>query len=218
MNCGLIKRRKCWRPTFQGWLLILGVVCLFVFSFLRMLFPFLAVSQPVSAEVLVVEGWVPDYLLHGIEIEFENRPYEVLLISGPAIIAGEPFAEYGDYATLTQAVLLAKGWDAGEIVALSNTNAVVRRTHSSAEAVKEWLSHADFDVTGINIFSLGAHARRSRLVYSAVVPSGINVGVIAGKDLRYDGERWLRTYDGFRIVANEAFAYLYERVSRPFSW
>ncbi len=58
---GLLKRRECLVPTLRGWMVLLllsGVLVLLVLSEAH---SFLAVNDPISSDILVVEGWLPDY-------------------------------------------------------------------------------------------------------------------------------------------------------------
>ena len=59
----LITRRERWGLSLYGWFTVL--LCLAAastFVFIR-IYPFLAVTEAVSGEILVVEGWVPDYYI-----------------------------------------------------------------------------------------------------------------------------------------------------------
>ncbi len=79
---GLLRRRQCLVPTLRGWLLLaLGCAAL-AFVAARGLHPFLAVTDPVPGGVLVVEGWVPDYMLEAAIAEFKRNHYAKLFVTG----------------------------------------------------------------------------------------------------------------------------------------
>jgi hypothetical protein len=64
----------------------------------------------------------------------------------------------------------------------------------------------------VNLYSFGAHARRSRLLYQKALGRKIQVGVIAYPDYHYDPARWWAEGEGFRDVVGEGIAYLYARL------
>ena len=89
------------------------------------------------------------------------------------------------------------------------------RTRNAARAVKSWISTSTNTVSGINVYSLGVHARRTQLVYRRVLGSQADVGIISGTDLRYAADRWWASSEGLRVVLNEAFAYVYTLLFGP---
>jgi hypothetical protein len=58
---------------------------------------------------------------------------------------------------------------------------------------------------------LGAHARRSWLLFEKVLGPTTRVGIIAVEDCDYDPKRWWRASQGVRIVLDELIAYCYAR-------
>ena len=178
----------------------------------NMIFPFLAQNDSIRCDLLVVEGWVPDYSLQDVKAEFEDGGYNLLVITGPPILKGEPFAEFKTFPEFTKAILLKKGWDEHKVVAIPSGEAVRDRTYASALALKRWISDSKRNVQRINIYSMGAHARRTRMLFRMAFKDQIEVGVIAGKDLRFDGKHWWRTSEGVRTILDEMIAYLYARL------
>lgn len=70
MKPGLIIKREAWCLTGRGRLLgIMLTLTLFVFA-IRFCGCFLALNQPAEAQVLIVEGWMPDYALKDAAREF----------------------------------------------------------------------------------------------------------------------------------------------------
>jgi hypothetical protein len=64
----------------------------FLFGFIAMIFwmavglhPFLAMNVPVDAQILVVEGWLPNYALKAAAAEFNKGNYSVLVTTGGPI-------------------------------------------------------------------------------------------------------------------------------------
>jgi hypothetical protein len=65
--------------------------------------------------------------------------------------------------------------------------------------------------TNVNLFSLGPHARRSRLLFRRALGKEVTVGVVALSSGDYDARHWWRTSQGFRSVTGELIAYCYVR-------
>jgi len=60
--------------------------------------PFLAVHEPVSASIFIVEGWVPDYGLPSALSEFDRGSYNVLCTTGGPLSKGFFLSRYKSYA------------------------------------------------------------------------------------------------------------------------
>lgn len=208
---GLFKKRECWCLTLRGWLGLIFLTGAVILALFHSVFPFLAQNRPVKSEILVVEGWIPDYSVEDVKTEFESGGYRLLVLTGPAILKGEAFAEFKTFPEFTRAILLKKGWDETKVVAVPCGEAFKNRTYSSAVALKRWLADTQQDVRCINIYSMGAHARRTKMLFEMALQGQIEVGVIAGKDLRFDGKYWWRTSEGLRTIISETIGYLYAR-------
>jgi hypothetical protein len=208
---GLIERKECWRLTFKGWLLLLLMSGGAVFTAFNMVFPFLAQNDPRRGDLLVVEGWIPDYSIEEVKAEFESGGYKLLVITGSAILKGEAFAEFKSFPEFTRAILLKKGWDESKVIAVPSGEPFKDRTYMSALALKRWMSDSKQRMSRINIYSMGAHSRRTRLLYQKAFEGQLEVGIIAGKDLRFDGPHWWRTSEGIRTIISETMGYLYAR-------
>ena len=59
----LFSRRERWGLTWQGALLILGLMILFIALILRNLYPMRGPTQREKADILVLEGFISDYVL-----------------------------------------------------------------------------------------------------------------------------------------------------------
>src|SRR4051812_13365426 len=69
------RRRKCLYAALSFTAVLLVVFVVFVH-------PFLAVTRRVDADILVVEGWIPDYMFPAVAAEFREKQYRFLLVSG----------------------------------------------------------------------------------------------------------------------------------------
>jgi hypothetical protein len=212
VKIGLIQRRETWCLTWRGWLVaILGLGAGAVLA-VQLIFPFLAVHRPIGGELLVVEGWVPDYALEELRAEFDRGAYQLLVVTGNPMLKGEVLSEYKNYANLTKAILLKHGWPEDKLVAVPSPEALRDRTYTAALALKDWIVKSGKPIRSFTVFSRGPHARRTWLLYELALQNRARVGIIASKDLRYDGKRWWTTSEGVRDVLDETIAYLYARV------
>ena len=70
---GFIKRKERWSLTATGWIALIAVVAAVLVAAVFTVHPFLAVNEPVQGEILVVEGWLPDYALEGAMQWFRSQ-------------------------------------------------------------------------------------------------------------------------------------------------
>ena len=95
---GLLRRRQCLVPTLRGWFVVaLSLTALALVGMLG-IGPFLAVTDSVPGGVLVVEGWVPDYIFEAAIAEFKRDHYARLFVTGIPLQQGAPLSEYKNYA------------------------------------------------------------------------------------------------------------------------
>ncbi len=206
---GLVEYKAQWTLSIRGWLFLL-LSCVVIFSLiLTKLQPFLVVSQPISAQILVVEGWLDEDAIKAAKTEFEQGNYALILTTGAALEEGSVLAKYESYAGLAAAVLTNLGVNPDKIVAIPTPRFKKDRTAASALAVKNWLLGSALPIKSINLYSYDAHSRRSWFIYSRVLHPQFEVGILAYPSPFYDSARWWATSEGFRSVLSEAIAYLY---------
>lgn len=212
---GFLTKKSLWVPTWRGWLLLLALCALAAGSGLRGIHPFLALDRPVASDILVVEGWVPDYALkRGLDLSVERKARYLLLSGGT--VKGEVNPEPGDtYAHMAMKRLQRIGGDLPYVHPVPSpelTPEPVRdRTYAGALAVKKWLRDQGVSVRSINVLTVGPHARRSRLLFQKAFGPQIKVGVVAVADREYDPRVWWRYSEGVKEVLSEAAAYVYAR-------
>lgn len=185
----------------------LAAVILFV-SFIH---DFLAISEPVHANVLVFESWAwKSAAMQEAAEEFRRGQYDVVLAVGvfPGIKEGELMQENDAARAAEQLRKLGVGANAIEVLAVPNIDR--HRTYASALAVKRWLADSKIDVVGINVFTIGAHARKSLVLFKRALGAGGGpVGVIAGTEDGYDTGRWWLSMRGIYTVLRKTVGYLY---------
>jgi len=208
---GLLKRRICLLPTLRGWLLLLIPSAALLILGFRNLNAFFAVNDPVPDGVLVVEGWSPDYALEIAKLEVKRNPYHRLYVVGGPLEQGAPFSEYKTYAELGSAILLRMGMSNDTVQAVPTAYVQKDRTYTAAVALQNWLRQHGTIPKEINLISVGAHARRSRLLFEKAFGSSTRVGIMAVEDRNYDPSHWWKSSEGVRSVVGETIAYCYAR-------
>lgn len=208
---GLIDYQLRWGLTIKGWLIIFLGIGLANALILFTLQPFLSHTQPLAANILVVEGWLGDSAIDGAMIEFNRRQYQLLITTGIPLGRGEHLTEYQNFAKLSEATLITLGFDPNKIQPIPTPNVERDRTLASAIAVKDWLVKSNLKVDGINVYSLDVHSRRSWLLFKKVFEPEIAVGAIAHPPVEYDAKLWWTSSEGFRTVLSESIAYIYAK-------
>ncbi len=209
---GLLRRRQCLVPTLRGWVLLaLSFAALLLFA-AREVRPFLAVTDPVPGGVLVVEGWVPDYMLEAAIAEFRRNHYTKLFVTGIPLEQGAPLSEYTNFAYLGAASLVKLGLSTNDVQAVPTGLARRDRTYNSALSLKHWWREHGLAPTRVNLITGGPHARRSRLLFEKALGKGVTVGVIALGDREYDERHWWHYSQGVRVIIGEVLAYAYARL------
>jgi hypothetical protein len=210
-SLGLFKRRELWFPTWRGWLLLLVLAGLGGLGAALGTVPFLAPIQPRHRGVLVVEGWVPDYALEQAKAVFESHPYKLMVLTGVPIDQGFHIAKEKNFAQLAASTLKQLGVKEDLLVPIACPTVPRDRTYSTAQRVKTWLD-GQGSAEGVDVLTLGVHARRTWLLYRMALGKQYPTGVIAATDRRFDTRHWWKTSSGFRTVTSEVIAYLYAKL------
>ncbi|HZM05705.1 MAG TPA: hypothetical protein VFC44_22120 [Candidatus Saccharimonadales bacterium] len=209
--CGFIVRRECWSFTFRGKLFLIVLVLGLLFFIKQFVHPFLAITEPVPSDVLVVEGWMPPNTLAQAAAEFRRGHYQWMILMRPIVDESDKYqsdAYEGDYKAN---LLIRYGVPKGRETNLFPIMAQKDRTYHSALAVKQWLIERGMKVKSLDVASLGPHARRSRLMYEKAFGGDVKIGIIALPDREYDAAHWWRSSEGVREVIGESIAYIYAR-------
>lgn len=189
-------------------LLLGGMV--FVF---RNVHSFLAVSQPVAAEVLVIEGWIPDYALRQCVPLIKSGKYRRVVTVGGPVSGIRPPAADDDTHAYVAARFLQKLKLGEPAVEMAPTKIAPRdRTFRCASDLEIWLRNQKLGPRAIDVATLGPHARRTRLLFEKALGDEVKVGVIALESAEYEADEWWRYSEGVREVISESTAYLYARL------
>lgn len=210
MRLSLFKRRFVPLPTPLGCLVIGFVLVLMAFAVIRSAYPILAPTDRVAADLLVVEGWLPEYALEAAIKEFHSRDYQILITSGGPLWEGHHASNLGSYAALAGKVLTSLAFDPDLLQIVPGPKVWRHRTYHSAVAVREHLLEHNSSPKGINIVTLGPHGRRTSIIYSQVLGDIAPLGIISLPSAEYDPEAWWKTSEGTKHVITETMAATYE--------
>lgn len=204
----LFRRREVTLPTLWGWLLILGLVGAAAILIARQMGGWLAVSEPVaaapgaSADLIVVEGWLGERELDAAAAYVRERGYRRVVTSGGPILSFSPFASFAERA----AHRLRQKLPELAVEAVPTPATKQDRSYASAVWVRDWAQQRAVPVATIDVYSLGAHARRTRTIYRQAFGDATQVGIIAGVPFDSDIEHWWRTSEAAKQVLAEALS------------
>jgi len=208
---GLCVRRERWSLSWKGWL---ATLILFIATFwgaAHGLYPFLCVNDGGSGDILVVEGWISTRRVEQAARAFQQGHYQRVVVVRNVAREGNKW-ESGRYTTDYIAADLAEQGVPKESIQVLFCPVVQKdRTYSCAVAVRQWLEREGIAARSLDVATLAAHTRRSRLLYQKALGDNAHVGAIALDDPGYDPVHWWRTSEGVREVPFEFLAYLYVR-------
>lgn len=207
----LMRKKMGYRPTIWGWALLLIFLILVFYVLLKSSYPFLARQVNPTSEVLVVEGWIPESGIKNAIEFYEANAYKYMIITGVPISQwtyASPFSNMADASAGTMRQFFFKD----SIYKVSIPNAVIRdRTYSTAIALKMAFKEWQIPSSSFDIFTMGAHSRRTHLMFSKAFPNA-KIGIIADTDDSFDDKDWYKSSKGFRVVFSELVSYIYSRL------
>lgn len=209
---GVLTKRERWGLAWQAWLSLLLASVLLASFLLVTVHPFLAATHRVDANLLVVEGWVHDYVIRAAAKEFTANAYQrVFSTGGPTTGSGGYTWDADTSASVGAGQLRAAGVPPTSVQMVPSHIIGRDRTYYSAVALRDWFREHRMDVTSFNIVAESTHSRRTWLLFQKAFGDNVKVGIIAVQNPDYDARRWWRSSDGFRDVVSEAIAYVYAR-------
>ncbi|MEH2054847.1 MAG: YdcF family protein [Nostoc sp.] len=208
----LIKRQEMWTLTTHGWTIAIALIAYLIFFTITHVHSFLAVTSPIkSAQVLVVEGWLPDYAIEKALTEFKIGSYRQIITTGGTLGKGSYLIGYKDFAEVSAATFIKLGLEAEKVIAVPTPFVIKDRSYASAAEFYRWLSNSNLQIESINLFSLDVHARRSWFLFRKILTPHIKVGVIAATTQDYNPSKWWGSSEGVRTILDEGIAYIYAR-------
>jgi hypothetical protein len=133
-----------------------------------------------------------------------NSEYDLGELDGKMRIAND----YASYAELARNRLLSLGIDSSLVMAVSGNRVRINRTLTSALAFRDWLRTSNYEVTGINVVTLGAHAKRTFMTYNNILDKKYKIGIISLPDYKNTHSRKNRVLNTLR----EMLGIIYYRI------
>jgi uncharacterized SAM-binding protein YcdF (DUF218 family) len=207
---GIFTRKERWGLSWRGCLVVAFAVLTMFGVIVIEIHPFLAETQRVDSNTLVVEGWINEHAIKLAVKEFKDGHYErVFTTGGPVEGSGGYISDAYTLASVGAGRLKKFGVPA-ELLQMVPSRVLDRdRTYGSAVALRNWLSEHNMRLHSINVLTSGAHARRTRLLFQAAFGDDVKVGVISIPSPDYDANHWWRYSEGVREIIGEAIAYIY---------
>ena len=141
---GILTRKERWGLSWRGWLLVTSVgLAAAYFAFLNV-YPFLATTQRVDTNVLVVEGWIPKYAIRSAVEEFKAGSYQrVFTTGGPVVGNGGYINDYNTAASVGAELLKNFGVPSESLQMVPSRVMDRDRTYSSAVALRRLSRSSD---------------------------------------------------------------------------
>ncbi|HEY3855703.1 MAG TPA: YdcF family protein [Verrucomicrobiae bacterium] len=206
---GIFVRKECWRLSYKGWVLGLGLVVCFVLFLRGFIYGFLAINEPIESDCVVVEGWLTrDAMTKAAQYIQTHKIHRVFTTGVDAREVWETFS--GEtYADLGKEHLASLGVPKEEITAVPSHELRRDRTYNSALALREWSKQHGNSLVSFNLITEGPHARRSRLLFKRALGPKIEFGVISMDPVVDETTGWWQSSAGIREVYFECIAYSY---------
>jgi O-antigen/teichoic acid export membrane protein len=209
---GLLDRQERWSLSWHGWLTLTSALVLAGALLLNSVYPFLATTRRVDADVLVVEGWIHEYAIRVAADEFRSGSYRrVFTTGGPVVGTGRYVNDFQTTASVGADLLKKVGVPDESLEMVPSRTMDRDRTYGSAIALRDWIREHQPSVRRINVLTENTHARRTWLLFQRAFGRDVQVGIIAVPNVDYPANRWWLYSQGLKDVVSESGAYLYAR-------
>jgi uncharacterized SAM-binding protein YcdF (DUF218 family) len=210
---GLLDRKPRWSFSLRGWacflLLALGFSALLLFA----TYPFLSITQQLPTDILVVEGWIPEYAIRVAAHEITNNRYTRVYTTGGPVAGTGPYSnDFNTSASVAYSRLVAAGVPQNLLQKVPCRVRDRDRTFSAAVALRDWFNDHNLHPKSFNLLTESVHSRRSRLLFQKAFGPGTQIGIIAIPPDDYPANRWWRYSAGVKDVISESAAYVYARL------
>ena len=216
-NYFLVSRKERWGLTIWGWLVLLMIITGTITGFMRNIYSCLSPVHREKTDVLVLEGFVSDYVFEDAIREFHKGHYSLLVTTGTPIEQGGLLAQYKNTARLAAESLKKLGFDSSCLAVVETDEIMHDRTYNSGVKFRQWLKANRPEVRAVNLMTLSVHGARSRVLFQEAMGDSVKVGIISLPNMYYGPYDWWHSSKGFRETLNEAIGYFYVRLFfRPY--
>ena len=202
------RRRQVWFPTLWGWLGLLALAAIVLTVIARQLHGYLAVSKPVGARVLIVEGWMGPQALEETAAVARSGSYERVITTGGPIVRWPPGPGHVSFAEQAAWYLGEQGIPRHLLTPVAAARVSTDRTYLSAVTLRDWAASSGMKLDAFDVITDGPHARRTWLLYRRVFPRA-TVGIIATGSYDYDAARWWRSSLGAKNVIDQTLGLIW---------
>ena len=217
MSFQVIKQRTIWWPTFTGWAVIVTILTGLGLTWCWRAESFFSLTERQPADILVVEGWTNADALAEVKNEFVRGGYRFVVATG-GMTSERWSGQRWSLAEESARVLLQSGLPKEQVILAKPADVERHRTFASAVAVWRTLRERGIQPKSINVFSLGVHGRRSRLVYAKVEGSTVPVGVISWSPGDQRAASWWNSSSRTLELLKETVGYPYELLLNSGRW
>jgi uncharacterized SAM-binding protein YcdF (DUF218 family) len=209
MKLRLVQRRVVFFPTLLGWVTLLAAAASVLLLWWFKGESYLSCTHRLPAEVLVVEGWIGVEGIREAHLEFEHGGYRYIVATSG--LSEERWSERRyNFAVEAAKILLNSGIPRDRVFVAAPQVTEGQRTYEAAEAVSRALWSRNIHPRALNVFTMGVHARRSRLVFAKVFGPETEVGVIAWIPRDYEPGIWWHSSERAGGYLKETVAYAFE--------
>lgn len=217
MKPRLLKRRPILVPTLLGWLVIFSVGATGVGGWALCGEDFLSVTNRRDADVLVVEAWIGMPGIAAAKEEFDRGGYKYLIAAGTYTNNRWGTQRY-HYATLARGYLIRLGCPADAVIEAAIETPQAHRTFATAVAVRHALNARKVKPRGVNVLTVGMHARRTGVIFSRALGAELPVGTIAWTPSYHLDVPWWRSSEKAEDLIKESVAYPLELLFHSGRW
>lgn len=204
----LFRKKEVYLPTWQGFFLVFLLIGALGYGAIRNLYPFLAQNDPQPvADIIIIEGWIADAELQMLSGQISDG--DIVVTTGGPVLFGGSLLKEKTYAEVTAARLCLMGLDPKKILCAPAPAAQCDRTYASALAARAALAQRGLLEKPCNIYSVGAHSRRSFYLYKLAFGADYPIGIISLESQESDLRRWWLSSLAFKQVFGEFISWIY---------
>jgi hypothetical protein len=183
-----------------------------LWGFARGVYSYLAETAPTRHGLLVVEGWMPEEAFGGAIEAFRRGSYQRFVVTGGPIEDNACAGGFATYADLAAMRVRSLGIREAVLAIVPAPASAQERTFRSAVSVRQWVEATGEPIVALDVYSYGAHARRSRWLFQLAFGQKVSVGVLAGRPTTFAPNRWWRSSEGTRAVLSELITWTWVRL------
>lgn len=215
----LFRKREVLLPTWRGWAVISALALSCAVLFLAYAEAFLAVTDDQGSDALVVECWIGARGIESAGELFLSKNYRYIVLVG-GIEETRWTKEFWNHTEYSKEVLQKAFPEIlDENIVLASNDFVLRnRTYRAALKAELEIRARELEIKSLSLFTKGAHARRSKLVYRRAFPDNIEIRSASWKPARLYEGKWFSSSERTKDLLVEMIGYVYEKLFYSGRW